>query len=829
MSTKRRLVVSSDSDDDMPAKTKQEQSKATIPAKKRPKPVTLSEEEEEEDTHIRQKKTTKRSKKREEVESDISSEEDELVRGSDEKKKRVSKKDGKKALPPGQKTLDFMRKPSTSSTSSRNEEPKKKNIEKTLVNPADFFKNSPAPSASKLPKVTPKVVKTVEKSATPVKISPSTKENTKAKKVSDDEFVDSDDSFDNFKPITAAKKTPEKKKEPEKKELKKETSKKEPPVKKEVPKVTSDVSSSSQVSTSSVVFPTKPKGPEPVLSWVDKYKPKRMDQLVGQNGEKSPMNKLMDWLKNWARHNLGEGAKIKKPKPPPFMAQSDGTPFKAALLSGTPGVGKTTCAYMACQQLGFPLVEMNASDVRNKKHLEAKIGELSGSHQIEQFFGVKKCVPQDNLKVHHVLIMDEVDGMSGNEDRAGISELIQIIKDSKIPIICICNDRQHPKIRSLANHCFDLRFSKPRVESIRSRMMTICSQEKLKIKVEELDELIELSGHDVRQTIYNLQMRSKSADSKVSKKDQAWGPFEAARRLLDSRTTLMEKQEMFFVDYGIMPLFVQENYLNMKNDKHSQLQAIRGIRKAADFISLGDLVDKQIRGGGSWKLLNEQSMLSAALPAMATGGHLKSMLQFPSWLGKNSTAGKKKRLLQQLVQHTHLKVSASTHSFATDYAPMLRQKITKPLLEHEVDGIPAVIDTMTEYDLIKDDAEALTEIATWPGKIDPASKILSKVKASLTRTLNKTSRMLPYSIDEVAKGKRKGVNAIGIEMDEEGNLVEQFEDEEGESDKEEEAKPTSSEVIVKTRTVGPSGTTKSTRGGRGGARGGARGGRGSKK
>ena len=104
------------------------------------------------------------------------------------------------------------------------------------------------------------------------------------------------------------------------------------------------------------------------------------------------------------------------------MAQSDGTPFKAALLSGTPGVGKTTCAYMACQQLGFQLVEMNASDVRNKKHLEAKIGELSGSHQIEQFFGVKKCVPQDNLKVHHVLIMDEVDGMSGNEDRAGVSD-----------------------------------------------------------------------------------------------------------------------------------------------------------------------------------------------------------------------------------------------------------------------------------------------------------------------------------------------------------------------------------------------------------------------
>ena len=69
-----------------------------------------------------------------------------------------------------------------------------------------------------------------------------------------------------------------------------------------------------------------------------------------------------------------------------------------------------------------------------------------------------------NERKKKVLIMDEVDGMAGNEDRGGIGELIQIIKSSSIPIICICNDRQHQKIRSLAGHCFDLRFQKARDE-----------------------------------------------------------------------------------------------------------------------------------------------------------------------------------------------------------------------------------------------------------------------------------------------------------------------------------------------------------------------------
>lgn len=66
-----------------------------------------------------------------------------------------------------------------------------------------------------------------------------------------------------------------------------------------------------------------------------------------------------------------------------------------------------------------------------------------------------------------VLLMDEVDGMAGNEDRGGIQELIALIKNSSVPIICMCNDRQHPKVRSLANYCFDLRFSKPRPEQIK--------------------------------------------------------------------------------------------------------------------------------------------------------------------------------------------------------------------------------------------------------------------------------------------------------------------------------------------------------------------------
>ncbi len=95
--------------------------------------------------------------------------------------------------------------------------------------------------------------------------------------------------------------------------------------------------------------------------------------------------------------------------------------------------------------------------------------------------------------------MDEVDGMAGNEDRGGVAELILLMKKSRIPIVCMCNDRQHPKIRSLANHCFDLRFHRPNAQQIRGAMLSVCFKEKVKIAPDALDELIIACNQDVRQ------------------------------------------------------------------------------------------------------------------------------------------------------------------------------------------------------------------------------------------------------------------------------------------------------------------------------------------
>lgn len=93
--------------------------------------------------------------------------------------------------------------------------------------------------------------------------------------------------------------------------------------------------------------------------------------------------------------------------------------------------------------------------------------------------------------------MDEVDGV-GAGDRGGINALIQIVKLTKTPIICICNDRMNRKLASLINYCYDLRFNRPSKDAIIRRINLILSAENMKMDKATLDKIVESSGMDIR-------------------------------------------------------------------------------------------------------------------------------------------------------------------------------------------------------------------------------------------------------------------------------------------------------------------------------------------
>ncbi|KTF86469.1 hypothetical protein cypCar_00011594 [Cyprinus carpio] len=467
------------------------------------------------------------------------------------------------------------------------------------------------------------------------------------------------------------------------------------------------------------------------LLWVDKYRPRSLKNLIGQQGDQSCANKLLRWLQNWHKHHSGN-TKAPSAKFGKVGSKDDGSGFKAALLSGPPGVGKTTTAALVCEELGYSYVEMNASCTRSKNSLKEVIAESLNNTSIKNFYsGASQTVSSK-----HVLIMDEVDGMAGNEDRGGIQEMIGLIKQSKIPIICMCNDRNHQKIRSLANYCYDLRFQRPRVEQIKGAVMSIAFKEGLKIPPPALNEVILASNQDIRQ-----------------------GPFDVCRKVFASgeetaHMSLIDKSDLFFHDYSLAPLFVQENYLhvrpaaaggNLKN--HLVL-----LSKTADSICDGDLVDKQIRSRQAWSLLPTQAIYASVLPGELMRGYMSQFPTFPSWLGKFSSAGKHSRIIQELASHMSLKTLSSKEAINLDYLPYFRSAILEPLQSQGSEGASQSVKLMDDYDIIKED-----------------------VKAAFTRAYNKESHLMPYSL-QVVKKSRKG--AIDPELIGELDSESQFQEEE---------------------------------------------------
>ena len=66
---------------------------------------------------------------------------------------------------------------------------------------------------------------------------------------------------------------------------------------------------------------------------------------------------------------------------------------------------------------------------------------LTGNTTMTQFFAKTQGNGAVTNMKKQALVMDEVDGMAGNADRGGMSELIALIKSTKIPIICMANDK----------------------------------------------------------------------------------------------------------------------------------------------------------------------------------------------------------------------------------------------------------------------------------------------------------------------------------------------------------------------------------------------------
>ena len=399
--------------------------------------------------------------------------------------------------------------------------------------------------------------------------------------------------------------------------------------------------------------------------WTVKYAPTATSMICGNKGQ---VEKLQAWLRAWP---INVKSKFKKP------GKEGWATFRAMILHGPPGIGKTTAAHLAAKLEGYDIRESNASDTRSKKLVETGLkGVLDTTSLLGYFAGDGKKVDAEKKRL--VLIMDEVDGMSAG-DRGGVGALAAVCRKTNIPLILICNDRRLPKMKPFDHVAFDLPFRRPTVDQIRQRIMTICFREKLKVPPNVVNALIEGSHADIRQVINMLSTAKLDQDavdfdlgkemSKSWEKHVILKPWDIVSKILggglfapNSTTTLNEKIELYFNDHEFSSLMLQENYLgtnpmlsNLYSGKEKNLKMLELTDSAAASISDGDLVDRMIHGSQQqWALMPTHAVFSFVRPAsFVAGSQAGSQTRFTSWLGNNSKLGRKSGIRCQVPRHTN--------------------------------------------------------------------------------------------------------------------------------------------------------------------------------
>jgi replication factor C large subunit len=366
-----------------------------------------------------------------------------------------------------------------------------------------------------------------------------------------------------------------------------------------------------------------------------KYRPKSLKDFVDQ---KEALAKFLEWYKNW------------KPG------------YKAALLYGKPGTGKTCLVEAFANDKNLELIQMNASDTRSKKQIEEVFGHASS---VASFF-----------KKGRIFLIDEVDGIAGKEDAGGISAIIEIIKESKHPVVLTANDPYDPKLRFLRLYCELIPFSGIPVWDIEKKLKEICEKEGMEYDKEVLHQLAKRSEGDLRAAINDLEtiVRGKK---KITVKDldvlgfreREKDMFEALKILF--KTSSFSAARLSVADVDLEPenimWWIEENIAN-------EYEKPEEIARAYEALAKADLFKARIINRNYWKLMRYMNDLMTAGVSLAKNEMYRKFVkyQFPSKIRYLSSSKEEREEEKEKLQKLSKLLNCSTKKVKKEFLPFFK-------------------------------------------------------------------------------------------------------------------------------------------------------------
>ena len=365
-----------------------------------------------------------------------------------------------------------------------------------------------------------------------------------------------------------------------------------------------------------------------MITFTEKYKPKKLTQVIGQNQAASL---LFAFYRQFPRR-------------------------RAAILHGPPGSGKTALAHALTSQNKLELIELNASDKRNKASVEELLGPAS---QQASIFGTKKLI-----------VIDEIDGISGTKDRGAIPAIIKIIKETKFPIIITANDPWSSKLRTLRNYCDMVQLRKVNYLSIAKHLKLIAEKEKIKFDERAITKLAASVDGDMRAALNDLQ--AMSLDGKLTNEDLViWGR-EKEESIFNTMKLIFKSKDAKLALESAKDLTENIETLNFWIEENISLEYSQpALSRAYDNLSDSDIFLNRIRRWQHWRFLIYANQLSVAGVQQAKDKANEKFIKHkkPTMLMKLFIRAAKRKKYRGLADQVSDKLHASSRVLQKDFVP----------------------------------------------------------------------------------------------------------------------------------------------------------------
>jgi replication factor C large subunit len=199
------------------------------------------------------------------------------------------------------------------------------------------------------------------------------------------------------------------------------------------------------------------------MDWAEKYRPSRLQDIVGNS---TAVRHIAEWGRSWTAAS------------------------KPLILYGRPGIGKTSSAYALARDLGWEVIELNASDQRTA----AVIGRVAGAGSTTASL---------TGAARKLIVLDEADNLQGTADRGGARAIIDCIRTAQQPVILIANDL-YGLLPELRLRCEPVQFRAIPARSIAPHLRYICGSEKIPCEEAAIRQIAESAEGDVRSAVNML-------------------------------------------------------------------------------------------------------------------------------------------------------------------------------------------------------------------------------------------------------------------------------------------------------------------------------------